>query len=348
MGALGSLGALALLEVGFLEGDLAKPLGIGLALVAVTLGTYAVVMLFQRDRSVLSEALRPYDEAASRELDDDEDGDRTETLATSAVLQRAVELTGRFAEQRGILVRVEGALERADLPLRAAEALFFYAMLAVIAAVIVALLTSSLVITAIVVGLAALAPWAIVNFLGARRQKRFVAQLPDTLQLLSGTLRAGYSLQQGVEAVSQEVDDPMGEVLRRVMTEARLGRALEDSLEGAATRMRNPDFAWTVMAIRIQREVGGNLAELLLTVAETMTARERLRRDVSALTAEGKISAIVLGVLPLLLGLAMYVINPDYVGLLLTESIGNVMLGGAVILALVGFYWMKKTIEIEI
>ena len=107
---------------------------------------------------------------------------------------------------------------------------------------------------------------------------------------------------QGVEAVSQEVAEPMGRELRRVVTEARLGRPLEEALEGVADRMESGDFAWAVMAIRIQREVGGNLAELLVTVAETMTERERLRRDVDALTAEGKISAIVLGILPVGLG----------------------------------------------
>jgi len=94
--------------------------------------------------------------------------------------------------------------------------------------------------------------------------------------------------------------------------------------------------------------VGGNLAELLLTVGDTMTQRERLRRDVAALTAEGKVSAIVLGLLPIGLGAAMFVINPEYISALFTTKAGNFLLGGAVLLALVGFYWMKKTIEIEI
>ena len=141
-------------------------------------------------------------------------------------------------------------------------------------------------------------PPAFLNFLASRRKKKFTAQLPDTLQLLSGTLRAGYSMMQGVEAVSQEIDDPMGRELRRVVTEARLGRPLEESLDSSAERMASADFAWAVMAIRIQREVGGNLSELLMTVADTMTQRERLRRDISALTAEGRISAIVLAILP--------------------------------------------------
>ncbi len=130
--------------------------------------------------------------------------------------------------------------------------------------------------------------------------------------------------------------------------EARLGRPLEESLEDCANPMSSPDFSGAVMAIRIQREVGGNLAELLLTVADTMVQRERLRRDVAALTAEGKISAIVLGILPVGIGGAMYVINPGYINVLFNERLGNFMLGGAVLLASGGFFWMKKTIEIEV
>jgi tight adherence protein B len=187
-----------------------------------------------------------------------------------------------------------------------------------------------------------------VKLRAKRRRKKFMSQLPDTLQLLSSTLRAGYSLMQGVEVVSQEVAEPMGHELRRVCTEARLGRPLEEALEECSDRMGSPDFAWAVMAIRIQREVGGNLSELLLTVAETMTQRERLRRDVAALTAEGKMSAIVLGILPVGLGLVMWAMSPDYMGVLIEDRLGNFLLGGSTLLALVGFWWMKKTIEIDI
>jgi tight adherence protein B len=168
------------------------------------------------------------------------------------------------------------------------------------------------------------------------------------LQLMAGSLRAGYSLMQGVEAVAQEVQDPMGHELRRVLAEARLGRVLEDALEDMADRLGSRDFAWAVMAIRIQREVGGNLAELLSTVAETMIARERLRREVRALTAEGRISAIILGLLPVGLGAVMYSINRAYMNVLLHDGFGQVLLIGSGLLAAVGFYWMKKTIEIDI
>jgi tight adherence protein B len=175
-----------------------------------------------------------------------------------------------------------------------------------------------------------------------------MAQLPDMLSLLAGTLRAGYSLMQGVEAVSQEVAEPMGLELRRVVTESRLGRPLEEALDGVGERMGSPDFAWAVMAIRIQREVGGNLSELLLTVADTMVQRERLRRDVAALTAEGRVSAYVLIALPIGLGAVMFVMNKEYTEKLLTTTLGNVLLGMAVVSATIGYFWMRKIINIKL
>jgi tight adherence protein B len=259
-----------------------------------------------------------------------------------------VEATGQFAERQGFLTKVEGLLERANLPLRPAEALFFYACGVALAAVLLLAVASNPIAALIGGVVVALIPPSILSYLANRRRKQFERLLPDTLQLLSSTLRAGYSLMQGVEAVSQEVSEPMGRELRRVVTEARLGRPLEEALDGIANRMESGDFAWATMAIRIQREVGGNLAELLVTVAETMTERERLRRDVNALTAEGKISAIVLGVLPLGLGFFIYTLNPEYMEPLFDTTIGKGMLGGSIVLAFFGFWWMKKTIEIEI
>src|SRR5690606_22192523 len=234
------------------------------------------------------------------------------------------------------------------LPLRPAEALFFYAVGVVIVALLVVALSGDLFPTVVATAAVALVPPALLAYLARRRQKQFDSLLPDTLQLLASTLRAGYSLMQGVEAVSQEVSEPIGRELRRVVTEARLGRPLEESMQGVAERMGSGDFEWAVMAIRIQREVGGTLPELLVTVADTMTERERLRRDVNALTAEGKVSAIVLGLLPLGIGIFIMGANPGYMDPLFEETMGRIMLFGALILMGVGFVWMKKTIEVEI
>ena len=140
----------------------------------------------------------------------------------------------------------------------------------------------------------------------------------------------------------------MGRELRRVMTEARLGRELEDALEASAERVQSNDFEWAIMAIRIQREVGGNLSELLMTVADTMIDRERLRRDVSTLTAEGKMSAIILGLMPIGLGGAMYSMNPKYMGALFSNGLGKGIFAAGIVSALIGFAWMKKCITIEV
>lgn len=330
---------------GFLTSSWSKWIVALLAVAAIGLLAYGIFLIFVRDRSV-ERALRPYSEGGAGASSDAEGG-REIGLVESPFLQRAVDATAKLASDRGILQRVEGMLERADLPLQASEALFFY-VIAFVVFSLLALLLGGLFPFVIALVLTGLGPPAVLSFMASQRQRKFTSQLPDTLTLLAGTLRAGYSLLQGVEAVAQEVEDPMGRELRRVLAEARLGRPLEEALDDAAQRMSSADFEWAVMAIRIQREVGGNLAELLDTVAETMLQRERLRREIRALTAEGRMSAIVLGLLPVGLGLAMWGMNPDYMRPLFHKSIGQALLIGATLLALVGFYWMKKVIEIEV
>ena len=300
------------------EGSNGRLLIVVLGAVAIALAGYAVAMLLMREDDGLTSVLQPY----TPEGDGDDEGG----LSKHAFLQRAVDITTNIAEKQGVLVKAEKMLEQANMPLRAGEALTAY--------------------VGIVLG--ALIPPAVVNFKAKKRRKKFMKQLPDTLQLLAGTLKAGYSFMQGVEAVSHEVEDPMGSELRRVVTEAQLGRPVEEALEASALRMNSPDFEWAVMAVRIQREVGGNLAELLMTVAETMTARQRLRGEVQALTAEGRVSAMVLGILPLGLGFMLWTINPEYMSVLFEESIGKMMLGGSILLASAGFLWMKKIIDIKI
>ncbi|MEO6627528.1 MAG: type II secretion system F family protein [Aquihabitans sp.] len=311
--------------------------------VGLGLGVYALISLATKNETGLQAVLSPYSEGGPGMAGDDAD----QSMAQTALLQRAVDMTEGFAERQGFLEKIENMLERADLPLRAAEALFFY-VAAVILLGLASLLLFGLVLGLMTIVLLALLPLAVLSFLANRRGKKFVGQLPDTLNLLSGSLRAGYSLMQGVEAVSQEVSEPMGKELRRVITEARLGRDLEDSMDAVAERMSSLDFSWAVMAIRIQREVGGNLSELLLTVADTMVQRDRLRRDVSALTAEGRISAGILALLPVGLGAFMWIANPEYMNPLIDTGLGQAMLGLSILAAIIGFIWMKKTITIEI
>lgn len=325
-------------------------LGIGLLALAAFVAALSLGITFLGRENTLSQTLQPYSEGFVAGGDGEEDlGDgRPQQMATSPLLQRAVAATGQFAERQGFLQTVESRLEQANLALRPAEAIFFYAAGIVVVAALFLVLAGNAFGALVGTLIAALIPPAVVNFLATRRKKQFNSLLPDTLQLLASTLRAGFSLMQGVEAVSNEVSEPIGRELRRVVTEARLGRPLEDSLEAVAQRMDSDDFGWAVMAIRIQREVGGNLAELLVTVADTMVERERLRRDVNALTAEGRVSAVVLGLLPVGIGIFIMGANPGYMDPLFDETTGRILLVGAGVLMIGGFVWMKKAIEVEI
>jgi tight adherence protein B len=160
-------------------------------------------------------------------------------------------------------------------------------------------------------------------------------------------MRAGFSFIQGLEAVANEATEPSRRELQRVFTESRLGRPVEDALEESAERMNSTDLMWAVMAIRIQREVGGNLAELLDTVAQTMTQRERLRHEIQALTAEGRMSAWVLGIFPLAFTGILFVVQPNYISLLFDAAIGIMAVIASAVLAVIGFFWLRKMMVIE-
>ena len=323
----------------FLQTGKGKLLALVMMFTAIALGIWAIGTSVVRENTGLNSALSPY-------VDSVEGGDVIGRH--SAIFQRAVDITCGIAERRGFLTSAENKLDQASMPLRAAEALTLYAVFVGVVFLGSIVLFRSPIKVLIFTVVGGLLPTAYVNFKISRRKKKFMNQLPDTLGLLAGTLKAGYSFMQGVEAVSQEVEDPMGVELRRVVSEAQLGRPVEDALESAAERMESEDFAWAVMAVKIQREVGGNLAELLLTVAETMTSRSRLRGEIKALTAEGRMSAIILGILPPGVGAVMYVLNREYMVVLFHESIGIAMLVAAVLSMAAGFAWMLKIINIKI
>ncbi len=188
---------------------------------------------------------------------------------------------------------------------------------------------------------------AVLNILVDRRSRLFGAQLPDVLKLASSSLRAGFSLLQGLESVTKQVREPSKAELQRVLAEARLGRPLEDALEAAAQRIQNRDFTESVVAVRIQQESGGNLAVLFDTLAETMVQRVRMRREVRTLTAEGRLSAYILGIMPLALAIFIFVVDRSYMMVLFHTFPGKVMLVTGIVLEVVGFFWMWRTVKID-
>ena len=250
--------------------------------------------------------------------------------------------------KRGLLTGVNAALEQANVPVSAGEAVAGGFGLAAVAAVLFALFTGNPIMGAVAFGVGIFLVMGVLKFLGGREKRRFENQLPDTLTLISTSLRAGYSLLQAVEAVATEAPNPTAREFGRAIVEARLGRQVVAALQGITERTQSQDFEWAVMAIEIQREVGGNLAEVLQTVSETMRGRNRLKGEIRALTAEGRISAIVLGILPFAMGGFLWATNPDYIGTLFESTFGIVALIAGSLLMLAGGIWLRKIVNIEV
>lgn len=242
-----------------------------------------------------------------------------------------------------LLLRLQGAGSK----LLPAEWLLLHAGIAVGAALAGFVLQGPL-LSALLLLVGAALPWLWLRWRHNRRRAAFHEQLAETLQLIAGGLSAGLSIPQAIDTVVTEGAEPMRGELRRALSETRLGVELTDALDGVAHRMDSQDFGWVVMAIQIQREVGGNLAELLTTVAETLRERDHIRRQVRVLSAEGRMSAWVLGALPPAMFLYMLFARPDFIRVLYTTMPGLAILAAAVGLVGAGFFVMSRMIRIEV
>ncbi|MBB1509467.1 type II secretion system F family protein [Tessaracoccus sp. MC1756] len=186
-----------------------------------------------------------------------------------------------------------------------------------------------------------------VRFKAAKRRQLFGDQLEETLSTLSGSLRAGFSLPQACATVATELDEPTSSEFSRVVNETRLGRPFVEALADVARRNENEDFDWVVQAIAINREVGGNLADVLAGVGATIRERVQLKRQVGALAAEGKLSGVILGALPPGMFLVLWAANPTYIGRFGESIIGIGALIIAGIMMAVGMFWLSRVIKIR-
>jgi tight adherence protein B len=248
-------------------------------------------------------------------------------------------------ERRGRRRSLAAALDVAGISLRPGELVGMAVVVTILAALAgLALLGAVGVVVALVA--TPLVFRAIVRRRIERRRQAFNELLPDNLQLLTASLRSGYSLLQGLDHVAREASEPARTEFRRVLLETRVGRDPRDALQALAARMQSEDFDWVVAAIDINRDVGGDLVGVLDNVAETIRDRQRVFRQMRALTAEGRISAYILTGLPLILALVLSVINPDYISRL-RSGVGLVLVGIGAGLLLIGWIWMKRLIRIE-
>lgn len=265
------------------------------------------------------------------------------TSETTERPRRSIEgMVERALERRNRRQRLEAALEAAGSDLSATDVALRTAFGATLAGFLAALVVSPLIGIAVFLGI----PWFVRSRLakqGAKRRRDFVEQLPDVLQVLSSMLRSGYGLLQSLDAMAAEASDPAREWFQRVIMEVRTGRDVVQSLKSLSDRVGSVDFAWVVAAVEINREVGGDLARTLESLAETIRERDRLRRQVRTLTAEGRMSAYLMLALPPLVALFSSMTNPDFFGVLFHGG-GVLVLVLAAVLMVVGYAWMRKII----
>lgn len=205
----------------------------------------------------------------------------------------------------------------------------------------------NLFLALVIVVVLAFLPVGVLAWQKKRRQQQFSQQLPETLTLLATSLKAGYGLMQAFSTVAQESAEPMKTEIEKLLLSSRLGLSTEAALDSMVQRVNYEPFSWIVLAVKIQRQTGGNLAAILETTATTLRQREAAQRQVKVLTAEGRLSAFILSSLPFFVLLVLYFLNRHYLLALFTTKTGQTLLILALFLILSGIGWFKKIINLK-
>jgi tight adherence protein B len=255
-------------------------------------------------------------------------------------------LSGDVQDKR-FASRVQRDLARADLRLRVAEYYYIRIGLALGLAAVLMLLRDPL---SAVVGalLGYFVPRIWVSRRISSRLNAFNKQLPDTIMLLSNSLRAGSSFLQSIELVSRESPAPMGSEMGRVVREVNLGLSMEEALSNLVRRIKSDDLDLMVTAIGVQQQVGGNLAEILDTIAFTIRERVRIKGEIRTLTAQGRYSGYLVAFLPIAIAVTLNFINPEFMQPLFTELIGQILLVVGGIMMAIGFFAIRKITDIKV
>lgn len=257
----------------------------------------------------------------------------------------------RFIASGGLLGQMQEDLERADSKLTPGDLIAIRLVFGATLFVLPFLLLGG--VTGVLVGLAGF----LVGFqlpkiwIGNRRKARSTKleqQLPEAITLISNSLKAGFGLLQSLSLAAEQLEHPIATELAQAIHEMNVGSRTEEALQALSERTQNYDLDLVVTAILVQRSVGGNLSEILDTVAATMRERVRIRGEITTLTAQQKLTGIVIGLLPVGVGLLFLVMSPGYISVLFTSTIGKVMLGIAVVMEVIGIMIIQRILDIEV
>lgn len=260
-------------------------------------------------------------------------------------------LLGRAAQRvlaiRGYQEPLQKLIDDASLKLRASE----FALLQLVGVVVIVILAWSLgaplLLTLVLALVVILVPLLWLSSKGNARRRAFNDQVPNTLVLLAGSLKAGQGFEQALAVAAREAPEPTASEFKRALAEMRLGVPPEDALRGIAERMKSEAFDWTVMSTIIQRQVGGNLAEIYESTASVLRERAKLHRTIKTLTAEGRLSAIILIILPFAIGAMIAIVNRTYLAPLVQTGAGLALLAIAAVLMVIGIFWMRAIVRVD-
>lgn len=276
-----------------------------------------------------------------------QDRSQKQQLTPKIVLYNCIEAIAKALGRLQHGRRIELLMQQADWPIRGTE---FEAILLLWGG-LVGLITFLVTLKGAMFFAGALAGilmgLALLGLRIRRRRKKFTNQLGDMLTMVANALRAGFSFMQAFELIAREMDAPMGREVQLVVNEVNLGNTLESALDNMQRRVASPDFELVVTAVLIQRQVGGDLASILDTISETIAERIRMRREVMTLTVQGRLSGLVLALIPIAVGMAMEIINPNYLRPLFTDELGRMFVVGAIVLEIIGFLIIRKIVDIH-
>ena len=273
------------------------------------------------------------------------------TLASNILrrqLGRESKLIDRLLARHAPVKKMQKLIDQAGLGWAASRFLVNIASVGLLVTLLAVAAQQSLLVALGLGAIVPMVPVMVISFKSKARQKKLNYQLPDVFDLLCQALRAGHSLASGIQLIGQQLPDPAGTEFYRCFQEQNLGIKLEDALTNMANRVDLLDVRFFVTAVRVQRQTGGDLAEILDKISRVIRDRIKILGQVRALTAEGRLSGWVLSALPVLVFFAAKALNPGYVDLLLHDSQGQTMLGAAIVMQIIGMLMIKKIVNIKI
>ncbi len=273
--------------------------------------------------------------------------------AERGVLERhtvlsAIPLLNRFLQKLAWPRRMNLLLEQAGIQTPLGIFIMCSLVLAVVGFLISTWVISDYLLAGIIAMIGGTFPYLYVLTKKKRRMQKFERQLPEALDLIARSLKAGHAFTGGLKMVAEEMDDPVGTEFAKTMGEINFGIEVAEALKNFSRRIECPDLRFFVISVIVQRESGGNLAEILENICRLIRERFKLRGRIKVLAAEGKLSAAILLVLPFLIALALSFLNPDYLKVLVNDPIGHAMLGFALVMMVLGVFVMRKMIAIKV